>query len=120
MKILILINPLIMNDFWAFITINSYYRILLNNITQDVVIDNNDNINKYLKKNYIIITFSFNIYKIINTLKQERVILINVDNYTHFKFQSSLNIITAIFKKSIVFSNKNIGFLYFYINYFIL
>ena len=28
--------------------------------------------------------------------------------------------ITAIFKKSIVFSNKNIGFLYFYINYFIL
>jgi len=28
-------------------------------------------------------------------------------------------IITAIFKKSIVFSNKNIAFLYFYINYFI-
>jgi hypothetical protein len=27
--------------------------------------------------------------------------------------------ITAIFKKSIVFSNKNIAFLYFYINYFI-
>ena len=26
---------------------------------------------------------------------------------------------TAIFKKSIVFSNKNIAFLYFYINYFI-
>jgi len=95
MKILILINPLIMNDFWAFITINSYYRILLNNITQDVVIDNNDNINEYLKKNYIIITFSFNIYKtyLIDILKQERVILINVDNYTHFKFQPLLNII---------------------------
>lgn len=95
MKILILIDRLIMNNFWAFITINSYYRILLNNITQDVVIDNNDNINKYLKKNYIIITFSFNIYKthLINTLKQERVILINVDNYTHFKFQPLLNII---------------------------
>jgi hypothetical protein len=44
MKILILIDRLIMNNFWAFITINSYYRILLNNITQYVVIDNNDNI----------------------------------------------------------------------------
>jgi len=34
-------------------------------------------------------------------------------------YNSKKILITAIFKKSIVFSNKNIAFLYFYINYFI-
>lgn len=95
MQILILINPSIMNDFWALITINSYYQIISRKITKDVVIDNNENINNYLNKNYIIITFSFNVYGtyLIDNLKKERVILINVDNYKHFKFIPLLNII---------------------------
>jgi hypothetical protein len=34
-------------------------------------------------------------------------------------YELIISLFTAIFKKSIVFSNKNIAFLYFYINYFI-
>ena len=39
--------------------------------------------------------------------------------YCFYDHEIIKNIITGIFKKSIVFSNKNIAFLYFYINYFI-
>jgi len=95
MKILILIEPSIMTDFWAEVTINSYYQIISRKITNDVVIDHNNMLNNYINKNYIIITFSFNVYKydIIDLLKKEKVILINVDYYTHFNFLPLLDII---------------------------
>lgn len=97
MKILILIEPSIMNDFWAFVTINSYYQIISRKITNDVVIVHNNMLNNYLNKNYIIITFSFNVYNydLLNFLKKEKVILINVDYYTHFKLIPLLDIINS-------------------------
>ena len=52
MKILILIEPSIMNDFWAFVTINSYYQIISRKITNDVVIVHNNMLNNYLNKNF--------------------------------------------------------------------
>ena len=93
MKILILVEPSRMNELWAIITINSYYQIISKQITKNVLIINNDMLNNYLNKNYIIITFSYNINNRLNLLKTEKVILINVDNYNHFKFEKLLTII---------------------------
>ena len=94
MKILILVNSF-RNDLWVYLTINSYYQIILKKITNDVSIVDKDLIQNYLNKNYIIITFTFIItdLNILNLLKKEKVILINADYYNHWNFENILNII---------------------------
>lgn len=94
MKVLFWIN-IYRNDFWVYLTLNSYYQIISKKITNDVLIV--DNIDNYLNKDYIIITFTFCIFDLskLDMLKKERVILINADYYTHFKFENIINIINS-------------------------
>jgi hypothetical protein len=92
MKILFWIN-IAREDFWVYLTLNSYYQTISKKITNDILIVHD--IDNYLNKDYTIITFTFNIFDLtkLDMLKKERVILINADYYTHFNFENIINII---------------------------
>lgn len=79
MKIIFLVNAWRNSDIWIFLTLNSYYQIISKKITNDISIldvekDRNILINS-LKKNYIIITFTFIIsdLNILNLIKKKKL-----------------------------------------------